>query len=257
MYTSKTFRVRDSRDVIAEIEQCRTIAPHVKKVFLADGNAMALPADKLLPILEAINNVFPRLQRISAYALPSDFLRKTERELNALKEAGLTLLYVGIESGDDDVLRMINKSETYQSTMDGLNKANEIGFDLSVMILNGIGGKILSRQHAENSALLINQIKPKFLSTLVLSYPFGLQHFKKRLNNEFTPLTARELIEEMSVFIGHLELENCIFRSDHVSNFLSLKGILNKDKLKILENIRFVLANPQIDKLNAIYSGSM
>jgi len=155
------------------------------------------------------------------------------------------LLYVGIETGDDNLLKIINKGETYNSTIDGLIKARKAGIKLSVMILNGLGGKKHSENHAINSAKIVNQIEPEFLSTLVLSYPFGVEHYIKKFQDKFVQLSKFELIEEMQIFIENLNLKNTVFRSDHASNYLILKGILNRDKAKLLSDINKVLINPE------------
>ncbi|MBI9037270.1 MAG: radical SAM protein [Bacteroidales bacterium] len=245
MYSSKKFKVRKEEDIIKEIKEVASISTDIKKVFLADGNAMVLSTAKLLRIINEINKAFPRVTRISAYALPKDINSKTDDELKQLSEAGLKLLYVGVESGDDELLKLINKGETFNSTVDGLQKARKAGIKLSVMILNGLGGKNYSAQHAENSAKAINLIQPEFLSTLVLSFPYGEDHFKKRFKGDFKALSTLELIEEMKIFIENLELENSVFRSDHASNYLVLKGNLNRDKQKFLDNINSVLQSPE------------
>jgi radical SAM superfamily enzyme YgiQ (UPF0313 family) len=244
MYSSKKFKVRKEEDVIKEIKEVASESINIKKIFLADGNAMVLSTSKLLNIINEINNSFPRITRISAYALPKDINSKTDAELKQLADAGLKLLYVGIESGDDELLKLINKGETFNSTIDGLQKARKAGIKLSVMILNGLGGKNYSVQHAINSAKAVNQIQPEFLSTLVLSFPYGEDHFKKRFKGDFKALSTIELIEEMKIFIENLELENSVFRSDHASNYLVLKGILNRDKQKFLDDINKVLKSP-------------
>ncbi len=245
MYTSKKFRVRKEEDVFAEIDAVKNSYADTRKIFLADGNAFVLSFDRLKRILLKLNESFPRLNRISAYALPQDILAKSEQELNELRELGLKLLYVGIESGDDELLKIINKSETSHSTRQGLVKAREAGIKLSVMILNGLGGEQYSEQHALNSAKLINEIQPEYLSTLVLSFPYGEAHFKKRFGEGFKMLSSLGLIKEMGQFIGNLELENSVFRSDHASNYLVLKGNLNRDKEELLARIRQVLENPE------------
>ncbi len=249
MYTSKKFKVRKQEEIFNEIKEVAAITQDVRKIFLADANAMVLSSGKLLEILNELNNNFPRINRVSAYALPKDISSKTDEELSELRKAGLKLIYVGIESGDNEVLKSVNKGETFNSTVDGLLKAKKAGIKSSVMILNGLGGKKYSKQHAENSAKIINVIQPEFVSTLVLSYPFGIAHFKKRYNSDFIPLNKLELIEEMEIFLKNLNLENSIFRSDHASNYLILKGILNRDKETLLKNIRNVLNNPESARL--------
>ena len=163
----------------------------------------------------------------------------------------MKLIYTGIETGDDELLKLINKGETSISTIDALVKARKSGIRLSVMILNGLGGKQYSKQHAINSAKVINSIQPEYLSTLVLSFPFGLAHFKKRFSTDFIELNKYDLISEMGNFITELELQNTIFRSDHASNYLILKGILNRDKEKLLSGISKVLDNPESSNLRA------
>jgi radical SAM superfamily enzyme YgiQ (UPF0313 family) len=187
---------------------------------------------------------FPKLNRISTYALPKDILSKTDNELKKLAEKGLKLLYVGIETGDDELLKRINKGETFKSTAEALVKARKAGIKLSVMILNGLGGKKYSEQHAINSAKVVNIIQPDYLSTLVLSFPYGVDHFKSRFEKDFEELSKAELILEMGHFIQHLELENTVFRSDHASNYLVLKGLLNRDKEELLGRISHVLQDP-------------
>ncbi|MCD4772110.1 MAG: radical SAM protein [Bacteroidales bacterium] len=249
MYSSKKFKTRKFEDVKSEIENTAKEYNDIRKVFLADGNAMVLSSAKLIEILTELNRNFPKLNRVSAYALPNDISSKTKEELIELKNAGLKLLYVGIESGDDEVLKMITKGETYNSTLDGLLKAREAGIKLSVMILNGLGGKKYSEQHAINSAKLVNEIKPEFLSTLVLSYPYGEDHFIKKFNGDFIKMTKMDLIKEMKTLIEKTELENTVFRSDHASNYLVLKGNLSRDKNEMLNRINQVLENPEYSGL--------
>ncbi|WP_075590109.1 radical SAM protein [Labilibacter marinus] len=237
MYKSKKFKTRSLQDLKEEIKVLSLIYKGTKKVFLADGNAMVLSASKLLPILAEINNNFGKIQRISSYALPKDILSKSVVELKELRNLGLKLLYIGIESGDNELLKLLNKGETFQSTKEGILRAHEAGIDTSVMILNGLGGVEGSKQHAMRSAQLVNALNPKFLSTLNLSFPYGLEHFKKRYNATFTPLSVLEILEEMKLFISELSVTGTIYRSDHVSNQLILKGNLPRDKKRILLQI--------------------
>jgi len=249
MYSNKQFQVRPEKDVFAEIELLATQADHIRKVFLADGNAMVLSFEKLNRLLDKLNATFPKLNRVSAYALPRDIESKTDEELEILASKGLKLLYVGIESGDDELLQVIDKGENFDSTSKALKKARQSGIKLSVMILNGLGGQKYSEQHAINSAKVVNEIQPEFLSTLVLSYPYGEEHFKQKFGGEFIPLNTIELIAEMKVFIETLELDNTVFRSDHASNYLILKGNLNRDQEELLNRINGVLEDPANAKL--------
>jgi len=248
MYTSKKFRVRPLDELKPEIETLANFYRGAKKVFLADGNAFVLSANKLIPVLNEINKQFGKIQRISSYALPRDISNKSETELKELKALGLKLLYIGIETGDDELLKLIDKGETFNSTVEGILKAHAAGIDTSIMIINGLGGRKYAKQHALKSAEIINRVNPKFLSTLTLSLPYGINHFKNRFNGEFEQQTIVELYEELLLFIENIDVKQLIYRSDHVSNNLILKGSLSKDKASLLEMIRIAIevANPGI-----------
>lgn len=245
MYTSKKFSIKPVEEVKAEIDLASRYYPDTRKIFLADGNALVLPVDKLLVMLNYLNKAFPKLTRISAYAIPKDFKNKSIEDLKKLKDAGLKLLYVGIETGDDDLLKMINKGETSSSNIESLIKARETGLKLSAMIINGLGGKNYSRQHAVNSAKVINAIQPEFLSTLVLSFPLGVDHFKSRFRGDFLEMNILDLLNEQRLLIQNLELKETVFRSDHASNYLVLKGILNRDKNTLLQDLNFAIEAPE------------
>ncbi|MCK5855981.1 MAG: radical SAM protein [Bacteroidales bacterium] len=237
MYTSKQFRARKEEDIFHDIDAFIPHAYQIRRVFLADGDPLVLSTNRLIRILNHLKNTFPRLQRVSAYASPNNLIRKSISELEDLKNAGLNLLFVGLESGDDEVLSMINKGETSKSMIEGLNKSKLAGLDSSVMIINGVGGKQYTFQHALNSAAIINEIQPKYLSTLVLTAYKGMDYLKSRLNVDFTELNEQELVQEMRQFIEHLQLKETIFRSDHASNHLILKGVLGRDKEKFIAKI--------------------
>ncbi len=246
MYTSKKFRIKKEEDIFKEIEAVAEILPGIRKIFLADGNPMVLPADKLKRILDKIYQALPKARRVTTYALPRDIISKTPEELKMLRESGLTMVYVGIESGDDEVLGFMNKGETYSSTVEGLLKAKEAGIKLSVIILEGVGGLKYSEQHAINSAHILNAIQPEYASVLVLSFPFGTKHYKQKFLGEYIPMTIPDLLKEMKTFISHIQLENTIFRSNHASNYLVLNGILARDKQQFLERIDFAIKNPHL-----------
>jgi radical SAM superfamily enzyme YgiQ (UPF0313 family) len=186
----------------------------------------------------------PEVHRVTSYCLPRNLRRKSVEELRQLREAGLKMLYVGAESGDDEVLRRVNKGETFESTAEALLKAREAGLKTSVMILNGLGGRSLSEQHAANSARLMNLTQPDYLSTLVVSFPNGLERYREQFP-DFQPLNQHELFVEMEQFLAPLELEETVFRSDHASNYLVLKGVLGRDKQRLLAQVREAIAQPE------------
>lgn len=245
MYTApqKKFRARDEAEVLEEIRRCGE-QMIVQRVFLADGDAMILPVPRLLRILEAIREHMPTVERVTSYCLPRNLRRKSVADLEQLRDAGLSMLYVGAESGDDEVLHRVNKGETFDSTADALIKAGEAGLQRSVMILNGLGGRSLSKQHALNSARLMNLTQPEFLSTLVVTFPDGMERYQECFP-DFQPLAQQELFIEAEQFLSELELDHTVFRSDHASNYLVLKGVLGADKSRLLAQIRTAIEQPE------------
>ncbi|MCB9189718.1 MAG: B12-binding domain-containing radical SAM protein [Flavobacteriales bacterium] len=254
MYTSKRFTVRKQEDVFQDIEAFLPWADQITKVFLADGDPLVLSNAKLLPILNKLTATFPNLRRISTYASPSNINRKSQEELKELHAAGLQLLYVGIESGDNATLEAIQKGETFESTVNGINKGQEAGFDTSVMIITGVGGKLHSQQHAIKSADVLNATQPKFASTLVLTAHKGLEHYRDRFKGEFIELNLLEQLNEMKRFMQNVELEDTIFRSDHASNRLVLKGVLGRDKEMFLKQINQAIQDP-LGNIRSVYGG--
>ena len=245
MYTAvqKKFRARDEGEVLDEIRRAGEQLI-VQRVFLADGDALVLPTRRLLNILDAIRRYMPAVERVSSYCLPRNLRRKSVEELKELADAGLKLAYVGAESGDDEVLARVNKGETFDSTLDALDKLGRAGISRSVMILNGLGGRALSQQHADNSARLMNAAQPEFLSTLVVSFPQGEERFRQAFA-DYLPLSQQELFAEIERLLQGLELRDTVFRSDHASNYLVLKGTLGADKPGLLAQVRQAIELPQ------------
>jgi radical SAM superfamily enzyme YgiQ (UPF0313 family) len=246
MYTApqKRFRFKPIDEVDAELARVGASGFPVRRIFLADGDAMTLSSRRLKLILESIRQHLPGVQRVSSYCLPRNLRHKTVDELAELNELGLSLFYVGCESGDDLVLERVCKGETYTSSLAALRKIKAAGSRSSVMILNGMGGKRYSEQHAVNSARLMNEAQPDYLATLVVSFPMGTERYQAGFHGEFEPLDQPGLFQEMEWLLETLELENTIFRSDHASNYLVLKGILNKDKPQLLETVRTAIRQP-------------
>ena len=246
MYTAeqKKFRPKPEAELLEEIETLGRLQPDTRRVFLADGDAMVLSARRLMTILDALQRAFPALQRVSAYCLPSNLNNKTDQQLADLSRAGLQMVYVGAESGDDLVLQKVAKGETFDSTVSALNRLGDAAIKRSVMILNGLGGRRYSEQHAINSARLASATGPEYLSTLVVSFPMGEQRFRAAFGDDYEPLDQHELFIEMELLLQHLELERTVFRSDHASNYLVLKGTLGRDKARLLEQIRLAISQP-------------
>ncbi|MDR1424428.1 MAG: radical SAM protein [Azoarcus sp.] len=257
MYTApqKKFHARDEQDTLAVI---RALAAHpvgrmARRIFLADGDALALPSRRLLTMLNAIREHLPGVHRVSSYCLPRNLKKKSVSELKELAEAGLKLAYVGAESGDDVVLEKVNKGETFSSTAEALAKLAEAGIARSVMILNGLGGERYSEAHALASAELANVAQPEFLATLVVSFPTGEQRFRAGFP-DWSPLDIPGLLVEMEHFVARLALKRTIFRSDHASNWLSLRGNLPQDKERLLAQLRAAIAAPDAAPLRPAWA---
>jgi radical SAM superfamily enzyme YgiQ (UPF0313 family) len=251
MYTAsqKKFAVRDEDETLDSIRQVGAQFPNqVQRVFIGDGDAMVLSTRRLMTILDVIKEHLPSVRRISSYCLPRNVKAKSVADLVELRQAGLSLAYVGAESGDDDVLRKVNKGETYDSTRDALEKLGEAGITRSVMLLNGLGGKMMSRQHAENSARLANATQPEFLATLVVSFPQGEGRFRKGFP-EWEELSQEALFRELETLLQNLVLKRTVFRSDHASNWLALKGTLGAEKERLLHEVRQAIEHPTSAKL--------
>lgn len=246
MYTApqKRFRAREEDEVLDSIRRCgERLGSDVRRVFLADGDATVLPTRRLLDILAAIRRYLPAVRRISSYCLPRNLRRKSADEVKALAEAGLSMVYVGAESGDDEVLARVNKGETFASTREALDKLGAAGITRSVMILNGLGGRALSAQHADNSARLLNATQPEYAATLVVSFPRGEERFRAGFPG-WEPLAQHDLFVEMERFLAGLDLRRTVFRSDHASNWLVLKGTLGADRERLLAQVRQAIREP-------------
>jgi radical SAM superfamily enzyme YgiQ (UPF0313 family) len=256
MYTApqKKFGTRDEAETLESIRRSgEQLGDQVQRIFLGDGDAMALSTRRLMTVLTAIREHLPRVRRVSSYCLPRNVRNKSVTELTELREAGLSLAYVGAESGDDVVLQAVHKGETFESTRDALDKLGAAGITRSVMLLNGLGGRALSRQHAENSARLANATQPEFLATLVVSFPQGEDRFRAAFPG-WEPLDQHGLFVEMELFLQALELKRTMFRSDHASNWLVLKGTLGAEKERLLAQVRTAINQPEAARLRPAWA---
>ncbi|WP_338114040.1 radical SAM protein [Thiorhodococcus mannitoliphagus] len=249
----KRFRARDQAEVLTSIRLCgERLGDSVRRVFLADGDALALPTRSLMGYLSAIRQHLSAVRRVSSYCLARNLRKKSLQELRELRDLGLERVYLGAESGDDTVLARVNKGETFESTREALDKLGAAGIRRSVMILNGLGGVALSRLHAENSARLINATQPEYLSTLVVMLADGGARYRERWP-DWQPLGQDGLLAEMEMFLSALELRRTIFRADHASNWLVLKGTLGADKARLLQQVRAAITRPEAAPLRAAW----
>ena len=238
MYREVKFRVRSMDEITAQIKLAASNQPNLRRVFLADGNALVLPTAKLLEIINLLRKYFPRLSRVTCYGGPKDILRKSLSELTALKQAGLKIIYLGLESGDEEVLLEVNKGVSSIEMVEAGRRVMATGIKLSLMVILGLGGKKLTRAHAFNTALAINEINPSMLSTLTLMLQGDIPLALAAKQGKFHPLSALEIMQELELMIREIKLlKPCIFRSSHISNLLPLAGTLPKDKDLLLSEI--------------------
>lgn len=235
MYRDKKFRVRSLDELQPEIDYAQQQAPWVRKVFLADGDALVAKASFLGEVCDRLNAAFPKLRRISCYASPQALQIRSVEQMRDLKERGLTQYYVGIESGDDQTLRELIKGVSADEWAECCAKASEAGVKLSAMILLGAAGPERWREHAEASAALINRIQPRFLSTLIMSPRPGTPLWEDWQQGRWRESAPSALTREMRVFLEGLELDGTIFRSNHVSNQDVLAGNFPRDKQKLID----------------------
>lgn len=243
MYRDKRFRVRPLADLEAEIRWAQQhLGEDVRKVFLADGDALVAKAGFLEALLLRLRAAFPNLRRVSCYASPQSLQVRSVEEMRALRELGLTLYYLGIESGHDLVLERLAKGVDSAEMVRVALKAQEAGVQLSTMILLGAGGPGLSEEHALASARVLNAIQPRFLSTLIMTPVEGTPLADQEHRGEYRRLTDEQATRELRELIAGLELMGSIFRSNHASNALPLEGTLPRDKPRLLAALDAALA---------------
>lgn len=241
MYKDVGFRIISMEEISDLIQRASHFEPNANRIFLGDGNALALSNDKLLDIMHMIKKYFPKVTRISCYGGPKDILRKSVEELVALREMGMKIIYMGIESGDDEVLTNVRKGVTANEMIAAGQRVVSAGIKLSTMLILGLGGREKSQQHALNSARVVNGINPDMLSVLTLMLQEGTILREDADKGNFHPLSPFEMLQELKVLLENINVGNhCIFRSNHSSNFLPLGGTLPQDKTKMLVNLDII-----------------
>lgn len=250
MYRTKKYSERPWEEIKMEIDMTSTAYPATKRIFLADGDAINLPTERLVQILEYIYKKFPTLERVSSYAMPKNLLQKTDRELMTLRAAGLQMLYVGIESGSDTVLKKITKGATYKTIVQSCKKAKENNYVLSCMIILGLGGKKYTFEHVEETAKIISEVSPDYVGALNLHLDDTLYNeFMTKFKEPFEFLDDIQILNELELLISKINPSSpLIFRANHASNVYSIKGTLPTDKVNILELISQLKKNPDMLK---------
>lgn len=240
MYKGVPYRVRPQAEVLAEFEEAARRHPRERRVFLADGDVMALPFERLRALLEALNRLFPCLARVTLYANGRSVLAKSEAELAALRQLKLSTLYMGLETGDEALLRQLGKGETAAGMCEAVRRAQAAGLKASVMVLLGIGGRAGSERHADATAALLNRMQPRLLSALRFVDVPGTD-----MADSFQTVTEREAVGELIRLLRGLTLEKTVFRANHTSNPVPLEGRLPKDRDALVALLESLL--PRLD----------
>ncbi|MEA3289671.1 MAG: radical SAM protein [Campylobacterota bacterium] len=256
MYKVKSYTVRDQEDIFADIDILAKHYPDTIKVFLADGDPLGVDTDYMIEILKYLKFSFKKLRRVSTYATTSNILSKSPDELKRLYDNNLNLLYLGIETGDDEILNNVNKGVEKNDIIKSIKLVNDANIKISATVILGLGGKNYTKQHIENTAYIINSTKINYLSTLQL----GLEdNIKKRFYNkfeDFEPLDDEAILKEQKELISKIEpLNKIIFRSNHASNALHLAGTLPKDKERLIGEIDNALENIEQYTIPKIFRG--
>lgn len=242
MYKDKKFRVRTMEEIMKDLLEAQAMyGPYVRRVFLADGDALVMKTEDILTILKAVEELFPNAERVSSYGTAQDILRKSEEELKALAAAGLGIIYMGAETGDDEILKYINKGVTSAEIIAAGQKLKRCGLQSSITLISGLGGRGKVKEHARSCARLISAINPEYASFLTLRLYEGTPMYDDVVSGRFERITPDEIIDEMTEFLQNVDSPGTVFRTNHASNYVVLKGDFNRDipaMLKQLEQVK-------------------
>jgi radical SAM superfamily enzyme YgiQ (UPF0313 family) len=250
MYRTKEYSERPWEEIKSEIDIVSKSFPQTERIFLADGDAINLSTEKLVQILDYIKEKFPNLTRISCYAMPKNLLQKSPDELTLLNSKGLDMLYIGIETGNDILLKKITKGATSKSIIDACNRAKKSGFIISCMIILGIGGKKYSMDHMKETARVVSDVSPNFLAALTLIIEDGVyDEFMKKFSEPFETLDDTMILNELELLLNNINpISPIVFRANHASNVYSIGGNLPDDKEKMLAVVRSLKEHPELLK---------
>ena len=248
MYRSKEYSERPWDEVKLEIDMMAKQMPETRRIFLADGDALNLDTEYMVKIVKYIKEKFPNLERISCYAMPMNILKKTPEELKKMYDAGLTMLYLGIESGSDLILKKVTKGAIGKTIIKSVNKGKEAGYTMSCMIILGIGGKTHSKEHIRGTAEVINACAPNFVGALTLYLENGIkEEFLTKFGEEFIPVSDDEALDELEDLVNQIDVkDDIVFRANHGSNAYNIKGTFPHDKSEMLEKISWMKTHPEV-----------
>ncbi len=248
MYRSKEYSERPWDEVKMEIDMGAKHEPETKKIFLADGDALNLSTDYMVQIVKYLYEKFPNLERVSCYAMPMNLLKKTPEELKKMYDVGLKMLYLGIETGSDIVLKKVTKGATSQTIIRACRKAIDVGYTLSCMVILGLGGKTYTKEHIKGTAEVLSAVSPHYAAALTLIIEPGVkEEFMKKFNEPFIPITDSEALDELQELVSKIDSKDeIVFRANHGSNAYMIKGIFPQDKDSMLEKISWMKEHPEV-----------
>ena len=244
MYKMKKYRVRDPEEVKADLRRARLIYRHVESIFLADGNTIAMNSEKLADIISYARDLFPEAERVSSYGGARFLKGKPVEALRRVREAGLDIIYFGLESGDDEILGRMDKGVDSAGMIEAARRVKEAGIDLSVYILLGLGGEDLWRQHAENTARVLNAMQPQFIRPRTLALLPGIPLYEEAREGRFREASGETIMRELQVMLSSLEIADAWFLSDHISNYVPVYGHLPEDQATMLATVEMALGDP-------------
>ncbi|TFG29932.1 radical SAM protein [Candidatus Thorarchaeota archaeon] len=243
-YKQKKYRVRGAEGIKSDLDSLpSSYKERVSRVFLADGNALAMATSEFLHTLNLLRKELPALERTGVYAYAKDVRDKSVEDLKELHEAGLGIVYLGLETGDDELLRWARKGIDSAENISACKKIRQSGIPISLTIILGLGGLENSERHAKATAQVLNEIDPEYVGALTLMTPLGTHIHELVKSKEFIPMNPMDILRELKILVENLELSNCIFRTNHASNYLPIRGVLNSDKESILEMLSETIDN--------------
>lgn len=249
MFKDKQFRVRNVQEVLEDLEMARKYYKHVEKIFLADGDALCLSNKKLMLILERIKKLFPECQRVGIYGAPQDVLSKSHEELVQLYQNGIGIIYIGAESGSPKVLEAVNKGATREEIIEAVKKIEQAGIKSSVTFISGLGGTEYMEEHAIDTASMITEMQPSYVGLLTLMVDPVAPIYKDIKEGRFKVLTAEEVLGETALMLKNIKVtKKCIFRSNHASNYVSLRGDLPQDKDRMMNQLKKAMLDTNLIK---------
>ena len=248
MYRSKEYVERSWEEIKMEIDSMVKQVSETKKIFLADGDALNLSTDYMIKIVNYLYKNFPKLERVSCYAMPMNLLKKTPEELKKMNKAGLDMLYLGIESGSDIILKKVTKGATAHAIVKACRKAKDAGYILSCMIILGLGGKTYTKEHIQGTAEVINATSPHYVAALTLYLEDGIKdEFFTKFDEPFISINDSEALDELEDLVSKVDVKDqVIFRANHGSNAYTVAGTLPEEKQMILEKISWLKQHPEV-----------